>query len=316
MGIVNGPRGVVGPSADGEDAFLERLVASRDEAPDLIVPVGDDAAVLAAPPGTEIVVAADAVVEGTHFAAGTPEEAIGRKALAVNLSDLAAMGALPRFAFATASLPRGFRAAVADRITAGLRALAREFDVLLAGGDTVVHDGPLGLSVVVVGFVERGRAVVRGGARPGDALYVTGPLGGSYPSGRHLSFRPRVREGRALARLGPPSAMMDVSDGLLLDLDRLCRRSGVGARLFADRIPVHEDARRAGGDAFERALSDGEDFELLFAAGPEAAARIEAGAADAGLDLRRCGEITAARGISLVKDGVDVPVVPRGYEHR
>jgi thiamine-monophosphate kinase len=303
------------PPAEGEDAFLERLIATRDEAPDLKVPVGDDAAVVELPAETEVVVATDAIAEGSHFHPGTPFELVGRKALAVNLSDFAAMGAVPRFVFAAASLPRGFRATDADRVTAGLRALAHEHGLVLAGGDTIAHDGPLGLAVTVVGWVERGRAVTRSGARPGDLVAVTGALGGSLLRGRHLTFAPRLAEGRALARAGPPSAMMDVSDGLLLDLDRLCRRSGVGARVFAERVPVHPDAAGAADDPVERALSDGEDFELLFTAAPAALARIRAGWA-LPTPLNVCGEIVPGRGILLSRAGVETPVVPRGYEHR
>jgi thiamine-monophosphate kinase len=301
--------------SEGEDAFLERLIAARDEAPDLTVAIGDDAAVVRPPPGMEIVVAADAIVEGVHFVPGTPFDLIGRKALAVNLSDFAAMGAVPRWVFATASLPRGFAGASADRITAGLRTTARAYDAVLAGGDTVTHDGPLGVSVTVVGWIEPGRAVTRSGARVGDVVAVTGALGGSFPSGRHLTFDPRVMEGRALARFGPPSAMMDVSDGLLLDLDRLCRRSGVGAALVAERIPVHADARAAGGDALERALSDGEDFELLFTAAPDVFAKIRA-AWTSPTPITAIGEIRAGRGILVSQRGVETPVAPRGYEHR
>jgi thiamine-monophosphate kinase len=298
----------------GEEAFLERLIASRPSAPDLLVPIGDDAAVFRPPPGFDIVVAADAIAEGSHFFPDTAPEAIGRKALAVNLSDFAAMGALPRFAFATASLPRGFRAEYADRITAGLRALADEFGVILAGGDTITHDGPCGISVTVAGYVEPGGAIRRDGARPGDLIVVTGPLGGSLPFGRHLTFRPQVALGRRLREAGPPSAMMDLSDGLGLDLARLCRRSGVGARLEAERIPVHDDARRAGGDPLARALSDGEDFELLFTVAPEVWKRL----------LPRLegfphptvvGEILDAPGIRLLRNGVEAPLEPRGHVH-
>jgi thiamine-monophosphate kinase len=301
--------------ADGEEAFLERLYAARDEADDLVVPVGDDAAVFRAPPGTEIVVAADAIAAGTHFAADAPPELIGRKALAVNLSDFAAMGATPRHAFATACLPRGFAGAYADALTAGLRSLASRHGVLLSGGDTTTHAGALCLSVTVVGFVAAGRAVRRDGARPGDVLAVTGPLGGSLPFGRHLTFEPRLPESRALVELGPPSAMMDVSDGLLLDLGRLCRRSGVAAVVDAERVPIHDDARRAGGDPLDRALADGEDFELLFAAPPAAFARIVARWPFA-TPPRAIGEIRAGTGISLRRAGVEAPVEPRGYEHR
>ncbi len=302
------------PAGAGEDAFLERLVAARDEAPDLIVPIGDDAAVFRPPAGMDVVVAADAIAEGVHFFAGTDPFLIGRKALAVNLSDIAAMGAVPRFLFATASLPQGFAPEFADRVTAGLRSLAAEHGVLLAGGDTITHDGPFGLSVTVVGYVERDGAIRRDGARPGDVVAVTGALGGSLASGRHLSFEPQLKVGRLLRASGPPSAMMDVSDGLLLDLDRLCRRSGVGAVLEAEAIPIHADVLAGPGDPLERALTDGEDFVLLFTASPEAFGRIRAVLKDDPTPIK-IGEISSVPGIRIRTGGVEGTVEPRGYVH-
>ncbi|HYC78587.1 MAG TPA: thiamine-phosphate kinase [Planctomycetota bacterium] len=302
---------------DGEEAFLERLIAARDRAADLPVPIGDDAAVFRAPAGCEIVAACDAICEGTHFRPGTPPEAIGRKALAVNLSDFAAMGAEPRFALVAASLPRGFSAELADRITAGLRRTAAEFGCVLAGGDTATHDGPLGLATTVIGFVRAGAAVRRDGARPGDVVAVTGALGGSFGAdgmGRHLTFTPRLAEARALVAAGPPSAMMDVSDGLTLDLARLCRRSGVGVRLDLDRTPIHPDAGPPGPAARARAASDGEDFELLFTAPPDVFRRLLAGWRSP-TPITAIGEIVPA-GMTVVEGGVERPMIPRGYEHR
>jgi thiamine-monophosphate kinase len=298
----------------GEIAFLDWLRAHRDTAADLLVPIGDDAAVIRGDARHDLVVTTDMIAEGSHFLGSDPPGLVGRKALAVNLSDLAAMGAEPRHAFVTAALPRGFPAALPRRITRGIRSLAAEHGVVLAGGDTISHDGGLVLSITLLGRVRPGRAVTRSGARAGDVVAVTGALGGSLRRGRHLRFDPRVAEGRALARLGPPSAMMDVSDGLLLDLSRLAAMSRVGARIFAERVPVHADAGR-GAAALERALSDGEDFELLFTMAPGDFRRV-ARAWRLATPITAIGEVTRRRGLTIVQGGVERRTRPRGFEHR
>jgi thiamine-monophosphate kinase len=239
---------------------------------------------------------------------------VGRKALAVNLSDIAAMGAAPKFAFASAVLPRGFPASLPRELTLGMAALGKLHGVVLAGGDTNVHDGGLVISTTVLGRVRRGRAVTRGGARPGDLVAVTGALGGSLASGRHLAFQPRVAEGLALARLGPPSAMIDVSDGLLLDLSRLIAMSAVGARVLADEVPVHADAGRDRKRALDRALSEGEDFELLFTMSAARLRRVIA-AWRLPTPITVVGEIVP-RGFTIVRGGVERKAKPLGFQHR
>jgi thiamine-monophosphate kinase len=294
----------------GEQAFLDWLRRSVTSSRDLAVPIGDDAAVIRWGGAHDLVVTTDAIAEGTHFRKSDPPRLVGRKALAVCLSDIAAMGAEPTHAFVSAVLPRGFSPALPRDLTRGIAALAREHGVVLAGGDTASHRGGTVLAVTLLGRVRTGLAVTRSGARPGDVLAVTGALGGSFARGRHLRFEPRLAEARALVRLGPPTAMMDVSDGLLLDLWRLTRLSGVGARVFADRVPVHRDAGRRR----ERALSEGEDFELLFTMGRERFDHV----------VRRwrlptpvtaIGEIVR-RGFTLVENGVSRRARPLGYEHR
>jgi thiamine-monophosphate kinase len=298
----------------GEQAFLDWLRKTRARTRDLSIPIGDDAAVIRWHPGYELVVTADAIAEDSHFLSGDPPALVGRKALAVNLSDVAAMGAEPRFAFATAALPRGFAPGLPRALTLGMRRLAAEHGVVLAGGDTITHPGGLVISVTLVGRVRTGRAISRSGARVGDVIAVTGALGGSLVKGRHLRFHPRVAEGRALAKLGPPSAMMDVSDGLLLDLHRLATMSGVGARVFADRVPVHRDAGKDRDEALDRALSEGEDFELLFTMAP-ARFRALGRAWKLRTPVTAIGEVVA-KGLSLVRGGVERRTRPRGFEHR
>lgn len=296
----------------GEEGFIAWLRESAESAPSLVVPLGDDAAVWSRPEGA-IVLAADVIAEGTHFDAGTRPELIGRKALAVNLSDLAAMAARPLCALATCALPSPFAAELPRRVTAGMREVAHAFQCPLVGGDTVTHGGGIVLSVTVMGTPVPGGPVRRDGARPDDVLAVTGALGGSRTE-RHLTFTPRLAEATWLAENGPPTAMMDVSDGLLIDLHRLATASGCGFRLEADRVPVHADARRLPGDPRDHALGDGEDFELLLSAPPHVMERLQA---DWNLEtpLTVIGEITDhAR--TLVREGRETEAPVRGYEHR
>jgi thiamine-monophosphate kinase len=297
-----------------EQAFLDWVRKTAGRSTELRVPIGDDAAVIRWDGRWDLVVTTDAIAEGSHFLAGDPPGLVGRKALAVSLSDIAAMGAEPRFAFASAVLPRGFPTDLPRAITRGLRQLAAEHGVVLAGGDTNAHRGGIVISTTVLGRVPRGRAVTRSGARAGHVIGVTGALGGSFAKGRHLRFTPRVAEGLALARLGPPSAMMDVSDGLLLDLSRLTKMSRVGARIFADAVPVHPDAGRERSAALDRALSEGEDFELLFTMPRRKFEKVLA-AWKLPTPITAVGEIVP-KGYTIVRDGIERRARPRGFEHR
>ncbi|MAG56900.1 MAG: thiamine-monophosphate kinase [Planctomycetes bacterium] len=296
-------------AADDELTFLRWLARSDRPHDRLVVPIGDDGAVWRLDGEDRLVLAADALCEGSHFTADTAPHLVGRKALAVNLSDLAAMGARPQCALATAALPRGFDGERARAVTEGMRDLAAVWDCPLVGGDTVTHDGGLVLSVSVVGTLMTGEPITRTGssvARPGDLIAVTGRLGGSG-GGRHLTFTPRLRESARLVELGPPDAMIDVSDGLLLDLYRLDTAARFGFRLDLDAIPVHDDADLDG------ALSDGEDFELLFTAPADVMTRILDGW-DLETSVTVIGEIATGGGV-LVRDGREEPAPPLGFRH-
>jgi thiamine-monophosphate kinase len=257
--------------------------------PRVLVDSGDDAAVVRAPRGA-LLLKTDTVVEGTHFRRASARQ-IGHKAMGKPLSDFAAMGCRPCFALAAVGLPTATSMARARGVFLGMEALARRFGVRIVGGDVVVTRGPLFVTVSVAGDSGGRRPILRSGARPGDSIFVTGRLG----ERKHLRFVPRIREGLALNRSGRVHAMIDVTDGLLRDLGHLCRESGVGAELESAAIP------RAPGASLERALSGGEDFELLFAA------------RDPGLrGATRIGRIVRGSGLRL--DGR--PVAERGYEHR
>ena len=297
-------------SALGEDRLIRRMAWWIRTGRGVLRGIGDDCAVLAgAPSGRHLLFASDMLVEGVHFRRGARPEGIGWKGLAVNVSDVAAMGGLPRHAVVSIGLPRGTSVSFVDGVYRGLRRCAARFGVNLVGGDTV-RSPRVVLDVAILGEVERGRAILRSGARPGDALLVTGRLGGAVRSGRHCTFTPRVREARALAARTRIHAMMDLSDGLWVDLPRMCRASRVHAVLEPERIP------RVRGCSLSQALTDGEDFELLLAvpAGEAerlarwARGRLRCGLTRIGRVVRRAGKepITFA-------DGRKVPL--RGFEH-
>jgi len=309
-------------SSFGEFDLIARL--RRGIPPDPRVPlgIGDDAAVLSAPAGGRWLVAADMLLEGRHFTADTPPRLIGRKAIAVNVSDIAAMAGKPVAAFVTVAHNRGRGPEFAEEIHRGLADLAREYDIVIAGGDTNVWDGPVVVSVTLLGETIAGRAVTRGGAKVGDRVFVTGPLGGSLASGRHLSFPPRVAEAVALHAAVDLHAMIDVSDGLLSDLGHVCEESGVGIVLVADGVPINDAARAAtdGRSALEHALTDGEDFELAFCIDEADAARIRdarGSVLPAEMELFEVGEVTAGRGVTVVgADGRALEFSNGGWAHQ
>ncbi|MGB7161047.1 MAG: thiamine-phosphate kinase [Tepidisphaeraceae bacterium] len=296
----------------GEFDFIEWIRAQRATAgaSDLVItPPGDDLAVLKW--GNEenlLLVGVDQVLDTVHFDSSQHSpRAIGRKAMNRNLSDCAAMGCLPAAAVATVALPKAASIDYAKKLYLGLRDAADPYECPVVGGDTGSWPGKLAVTVTILGRSGGVKPVTRSGAKPGDAIYVTGPLGGSI-RGRHMTFEPRVFLGRQLAKTGFLTAMIDLSDGLSRDLRHICFQSGVGAVIQAEAIPVHEDAvemRRDGHAPLEHALHDGEDYELLFTA-PEMTV---------GGMAKRIGMITAAPGIWLQTEGGHEPLEPKGWEH-
>ena len=293
----------------GEFDFIEWVTAQHKPAGEFVlVPPGDDLAALKWPADDLLLVGADQVLDGVHFdAAVHAPRQIGRKVMNRNLSDCAAMACLPAAAVATAALPRGAGLDYARELYLGMTEAAAPFDCPVVGGDTATWDGKLVLTVTILGRSAGIKPVVRCCAKPGDGVYVTGPLGGSI-LGRHMTFEPRVAIARKLASLGSISAMIDLSDGLSRDLGHVCRQSGVGAVGTASQVPVHDDAiamRRDGRSALDHALHDGEDYELLFT-GPPAFY----------FASTRIGTITEDEGIWLQTGAAREPLRPRGWEHR
>ena len=306
------------------------------------VPVGpgDDAAVVRLAGGRDAVVTTDMMIEGVHFELmgqgrtsrpnhPTTARLVGRKALAINLSDLAAMAAEPVAAFVSVALPRPPQPPpraggeegdkLARELFEGIQELADAFGVVVAGGDTNGTDGPLVVNVTLVGQTTERGPVLRSGARPGDAILVSGRLGGSL-AGRHLTFEPRVREALQLHARYALHAMIDLSDGLATDLRHILEESGCGAVLDPNRIPISDAAKEAaaqgGPSALARALGDGEDFELCFTLSEADARRLLAEQPLGEVRLSQVGRIVAGAGLWWEdEDGGRKPIDVAGYEH-
>ena len=261
----------------------------------------DDAAVMTPPPGRELVLTADAMVAGVHFLPNDPPDLVGRKLLRVNLSDLAAKGAVPLSYLMTVSAPRATPDSWYAGFAAGLAADQAEYAVTLLGGDTTSTPGPISLSLTIIGHVAPGQAVRRIGARPGDGIWVTGTIGDGAlglqvalgkltdPTGflldRYRLPRPRV----GLAICGIASAGMDVSDGLVQDLGHICRESGLAAELDATSVPLSAQARAAGPNWLETCLTGGDDYEVLMAVPPAREAALLAVSRAADIPVTRIG---------------------------
>jgi thiamine-monophosphate kinase len=287
-----------------ESEFLAWIQAKQRVTSLVRLPAGDDLAVLKWPDDNLLLVGVDQVLDGVHFDSTRHlPRAIGRKAMNRNLSDCAAMGCLPAAAVVSVALPAGAGLDYAKELYRGLRAAGAQFECPIVGGDTGTWSGKLAMSVTILGRADGVEPITRDRARAGDGIYVTGSLGGSI-LGRHMGFRPRVHEGRELARSGVVTAMIDLSDGLSRDLPRICS----GAVVEETALPIHADAqadRSDGRSALEHALHDGEDYELLFTASaqPPLGTRIGAVTVDEGIRLRRL-------------DGTLQPLLALGWEHR
>ncbi len=304
-----------------ERRLIERIrAASKSRTAALVRGIGDDCAVLRPPKNHEMLVTTDFSIEGVHFRRDWHSaESVGHRCLARGLSDIAAMGGEPLAAFLSLALPADLPQKWADGFLKGLLRLAERFRVPLAGGDIAQSLSGVTADIVVVGSVPRGEAVLRSGARPGDRIYVSGALGASvaalqllragkkvraaaYPA--HFSPTPRLELGRALREKKLASAMIDISDGISVDLAHLCDESGVGAVVEAELIPV------APKSTLEFALHGGEDYELLFTSRARLPKQI------AGVKVTQIGEIVSRRGVWVNGvDGRKSVLKPRGWEH-
>ena len=269
----------------------------------IAVGAGDDCAVINMPGGRQLLAAADQVIENVHFLPDTPPRLVGRKLMNRNLSDIAAMGGTPLTALLTVAVC-GRDSLWIEELISGAAEAGRLNDVPICGGDTasLPHDG-IAASLTILGEVPAGEAVLRSGARPGDALYVTGEVGNSFYSQHHLTFSPRLAEGRFLR--GKATAMLDISDGVLLDARRLARASQVDLKLDSNLLPLRSGAK------LPNALSDGEDYELLFTAPPGLEKLWRGNLAK----VTRIGEVLSGSGRVIDANGDEYKLERSGYEH-
>jgi thiamine-monophosphate kinase len=323
----------------GERDLIEAIRARLPAAPSwLSVGIGDDAAVAAPERGALEILTTDGLVESVHFDRRlSPPADIGWKALAVNLSDVAAMGGTPRLALLSIATPDAMTAAEIDALVDGFLALAADAGVTLAGGNITRSPGPLMVDVTVTGYVRPRRVLTRSGGRAGDDLYVTGTIGGAAAGlawwqqggaaiagmdlcvARHRRPAPRVRIGALLGRNRAASACMDLSDGLADAVRQIAGASGTGADVDAALLPIPAAARewfvRTGADPERAAMAGGDDYELLFAVPRRARGRLATVVRQArGVAVTRIGALTRDPGLALLRDGVPEPL-PSGFVH-
>ncbi|MCD0461235.1 thiamine-phosphate kinase [Roseiconus lacunae] len=300
-----------------EQSFLAYLRGRTRDLRQVDVGIGDDAAVIRSP-RSPMVVCADQIIDGVDFDRQSQNLAdVGYKAMAINLSDIAAMGAVPDSAIVTLTLPQDDATIIAGDCYEGIIEAAKRFDVAIAGGDISTYDGPLAINVALLGHItEGGRPWLRSEAQEGDVVLATGQFGGSL-RGRHLRPEPRIEFATAVRQLADVHAAIDVSDGFSLDLDRLCASSGYGVELDVDAIPIHPDAvamsAKSGKSAFHHAWSDGEDFELLLSVSPEDADRLLSATLPA--PITAVGKIIGRTGLWKMQSGKYIRMAPQGYQH-
>ena len=306
-----------------ENEFVRQLTRRFPVRQPVEVGIGDDGAVLRCAADERLVVVTDMLLDGVHFDLNTTDVRLaGRKAVAVNLSDLAAMACLPTAAFVSIAVSKTMSAAPGkflDDLYAGIEELTREYNFCLAGGDTNTWHGPFAINVCLTGRPMGSLPTLRSGARPGDVLFVTGPLGGSLQHGRHLLFTPAFEAAQWLTDHVHVNAMMDISDGLSMDLHRMMAASHTGAILNASQIPIHDDVPVSWSDSqrLKAALGDGEDFELLVSVSKADAASLHTQALTAGLMFHEIGTVVDGTNLSLRKDdGKTVPLDVTGWEHQ
>jgi thiamine-monophosphate kinase len=315
--------------------LIARLTKSLPTNETVLAGAGDDCAVLDLGLAEKLILfKTDAVVGGFHFTRETPPEKIGRKALARGLSDIAAMAGTPTAALVTIALPKNFNAEFVAKIYDGLNSLAEKFGVAIVGGETTTNPGGILISIALIGTVARGKQILRSGAKVGDAIFVTGELGGSLAE-KHLDFEPRLAEARWLAENFPIHAMIDLSDGLAGDLPHILKASNVGAELLKSAIPISREAKKSshsracqsaenppidiGGhrSPLLAALTDGEDFELLFTVGAKSAVKlIDAWKKEfPKLKLSCIGKIVSGDGILIRDKSGSHKLSAHGYVH-
>ena len=294
-------------SSLGEFGLIDRIRKNAPLTKGVVRGIGDDAAVLEFNSKEHLLFTTDMLVEDVHFIRRAPSAAIGHKALACNVSDIAAMGGIPTFAVISLGISPAAQLSLVEEIYSGINKLARRFNIAIVGGDTV-KSRKLTINIALLGRVAKKDLVLRCGAKAGDRIFVTGKLGRSLPTGRHLSFLPRLAESQFLVKQIRPSAMIDVSDGLAADLGHILEESKVGATIYEGLIPLNKGA------STKNALYDGEDFELVFTLSAKAVDRLQASRAK--FSFCEVGYITEEKGLRLVKrNSRKINISMKGFEH-
>lgn len=298
----------------GEDALIEKIRQRTPvKDPRVIAGIGDDAAVIEKQDGSCLLVAIDMLVENIHFTDKMTFYQIGHKAMGVNLSDIAAMGGKPDYAFVSIAMGGDMRTEDAEELYEGILAHAERFNVNILGGDTNRSPGPLVVDVCLLGSVEKKNLCLRSGAEPGDIIFVTGSLGNSalgHIKKEYFPVSPRIPEVEALLKITKPTSMIDISDGLAKDLRRICSSSKTGAKIFSRKIPA------AGGCNLKTAVSWGEDFEILFTARPSEKEKLLSFEARTAVRLSCIGEILEEKeGVFMLDEKNQKTPLEGGYEH-
>jgi len=293
----------------GEFNFINRISKGPSLHKNVIRGIGDDAAVLKYAGNRYLLFTTDMLVEGRHFYRSHRPYLVGKKSVSCNISDIAAMGGRPAFFVVSLGAPGGLDTEYTDELYRGIKDTAKKFKVYMVGGDTV-GSGKIIINIAMLGEVEKKNLVLRSGAKEGDAIFVTGSIGGSIKD-RHFNFNPRLEEARFLVKNFKINSMIDVSDGLLADLGHILEESGKGAVIYEKTVPVSKDAA-----GFDSAVRDGEDFELIFTLPRRQAARLE-NIWPFKTRLSRIGGIRSSRyGFSLErKSGKSKKIKPAGFTH-
>ncbi|MFH1593704.1 MAG: thiamine-phosphate kinase [Candidatus Omnitrophota bacterium] len=272
--------------------------------------IGDDCAIIDYTKDKYLLLTTDMIIEGTHFSNRAKPFQIGWKAMACSISDIASMGGAPRYAVVSAGIPRKKSGRYLKEVTKGIEKICKEFNVTVVGGDTNSSDKVV-LSVTLIGEVDKKKVTRRSGAKPGDLIFVTGAIGEGKR--KHLTFVPRAKEARVLVDNFKVRSMIDLSDGLAMDLNRLTKASRVGARVYKSLLPLSEHS-----EPLDRAICSGEDFELLFTISLKEARRMimRMGRRD-DLPITLIGEIVDRRfGVKLIEEsGKAKTLKPKGFEH-
>ncbi len=303
--------------SNGEDQITAWFARQRKlDAKDFPIGIGDDMAEVRIANGVTVLLTTDMILDGVHFdLKKTTLQRAGYKAMAVNLSDCAAMATIPVAAVAAVALPKGFGQKELKQIYRGITEAADKFKCPLIGGDITCWKGkePFAINIAMISKRAANKPVRRSGAKIGDCICVTGSLGGSLYR-KHLEFEPRVKEALKIAKMVTLHSMIDLSDGLSSDLNRICKQSGVGAIVDAKLVPISKDTRRSK-SPLNSALNDGEDFELLFTLSEKDCRKL-LGKWDEPLGITCIGKITASRRLQIkMAYGKIVDLRPGGYDH-